>query len=199
VSNFKVFLSCAYKVELLFVLFQYLRQLILLLWDLHYVLFQVATASQFFISYTIRTFGALTFATIMTTRQVDYIGILSVIILADNKVFSLFFFSNNSCPCIAVACEHIAVLHLVCTSSQLDAVGWRGKSPSTSVSPVASQYVTCFRFNHGLTNVSCHQAIVFVALYTKSFLRSKPQKLAGSSPPRGSSPNPVSNSWQLVT
>jgi hypothetical protein len=34
-------------------------------------LFQVATASQFFISYTIRTFGALTFATIMTTRQVD--------------------------------------------------------------------------------------------------------------------------------
>lgn len=29
----------------------------------------VATASQFFISYTIRTFGALTFATIMTSRQ----------------------------------------------------------------------------------------------------------------------------------
>lgn len=29
----------------------------------------VATASQFFISYTIRNFGALTFATIMTTRQ----------------------------------------------------------------------------------------------------------------------------------
>ncbi|XP_058199630.1 UDP-galactose/UDP-glucose transporter 5B-like isoform X1 [Rhododendron vialii] len=29
----------------------------------------VATAGQFFISYTIRTFGALTFATIMTTRQ----------------------------------------------------------------------------------------------------------------------------------
>ncbi|KAK3007633.1 hypothetical protein RJ639_015344 [Escallonia herrerae] len=33
------------------------------------VLSTVATASQFFISYTIRTFGALTFATIMTTRQ----------------------------------------------------------------------------------------------------------------------------------
>ncbi|KAF6148840.1 hypothetical protein GIB67_014211 [Kingdonia uniflora] len=31
----------------------------------------VATISQFFISYTIRTFGALTFATIMTTRQVN--------------------------------------------------------------------------------------------------------------------------------
>ncbi|KAG6535286.1 hypothetical protein ZIOFF_000251 [Zingiber officinale] len=30
---------------------------------------QVATVSQFFISYTIRNFGALTFATIMTTRQ----------------------------------------------------------------------------------------------------------------------------------
>jgi hypothetical protein len=35
-------------------------------------LLQVATASQFFISYTIRNFGALTFATIMTTRQVKY-------------------------------------------------------------------------------------------------------------------------------
>ncbi|PWZ04007.1 hypothetical protein Zm00014a_031737 [Zea mays] len=103
------------------------------------ILSSVATASQFFISYTIRTFGALTFATIMTTRQ-----LVSILL---------------SC-------------NLVCTSSQLDAVGWRGKSPSTSVSP----------------------AIVFVALYTKSFLRSKPQKLAGSSPPRGSSPNPVSNS-----
>ncbi|KAJ3688367.1 hypothetical protein LUZ61_017531 [Rhynchospora tenuis] len=33
------------------------------------ILSTVATASQFFISYTIRTFGALTFATIMTTRQ----------------------------------------------------------------------------------------------------------------------------------
>ncbi|RXH84491.1 hypothetical protein DVH24_032775 [Malus domestica] len=36
----------------------------------------VATASQFFISYTIRTFGALTFATIMTTRQVVVFGSL---------------------------------------------------------------------------------------------------------------------------
>ncbi|KAG5598715.1 hypothetical protein H5410_030085 [Solanum commersonii] len=36
----------------------------------------VATASQFFISYTIRTFGALTFATIMTTRQVIVFGAL---------------------------------------------------------------------------------------------------------------------------
>lgn len=33
------------------------------------MLSSVATASQFFISYTIRNFGALTFATIMTTRQ----------------------------------------------------------------------------------------------------------------------------------
>lgn len=33
------------------------------------LLSMVATAGQFFISYTIRTFGALTFATIMTTRQ----------------------------------------------------------------------------------------------------------------------------------
>ena len=32
---------------------------------------QSATTSQFFISYTIKTFGALVFATIMTTRQVS--------------------------------------------------------------------------------------------------------------------------------
>ncbi|KAF8402837.1 hypothetical protein HHK36_010928 [Tetracentron sinense] len=38
----------------------------------------VATASQFFISYTIRTFGALTFATVMTTRQVIVFGSLYV-------------------------------------------------------------------------------------------------------------------------
>ncbi|KAK8489732.1 hypothetical protein V6N12_046756 [Hibiscus sabdariffa] len=36
----------------------------------------VATTSQFFISYTIRTFGALTFAAIMTTRQVIVFGSL---------------------------------------------------------------------------------------------------------------------------
>ncbi|KAK8550989.1 hypothetical protein V6N12_039664 [Hibiscus sabdariffa] len=34
----------------------------------------VATVSQFFISYTIRTFGALTFAAIMTSRQVIVFG-----------------------------------------------------------------------------------------------------------------------------
>ncbi|XP_020252594.1 UDP-galactose/UDP-glucose transporter 5B-like isoform X2 [Asparagus officinalis] len=40
------------------------------------LLSSVATASQFFISYTIRTFGALTFATIMTTRQAIVFGTL---------------------------------------------------------------------------------------------------------------------------
>uniref|UniRef100_A0A0E0H8N0 Uncharacterized protein n=1 Tax=Oryza nivara TaxID=4536 RepID=A0A0E0H8N0_ORYNI len=40
------------------------------------ILSSVATASQFFISYTIRTFGALTFATIMTTRQAIVFGAL---------------------------------------------------------------------------------------------------------------------------
>lgn len=38
-----------------------------------------ATASQFFISYTIRTFGALAFATIMTTRQLLSILLSSII------------------------------------------------------------------------------------------------------------------------
>lgn len=37
------------------------------------LLSMVATASQFFISYTIRTFGALIFSTIMTTRQLTSI------------------------------------------------------------------------------------------------------------------------------
>lgn len=93
------------------------------------ILSSVATASQFFISYTIRTFGALTFATIMTTRQ------------------------------------------------------------------LVSILLSCIWFVHPLSWMQwVGAAIVFVALYTKSFLRSKPQKLAGSSPPRGSSPNPVSNS-----
>ncbi|KAG0460786.1 hypothetical protein HPP92_021083 [Vanilla planifolia] len=41
----------------------------------------VATASQFFISYTIRTFGALTFATIMTTRQLVSILLSCVVFL----------------------------------------------------------------------------------------------------------------------
>ncbi|CAA3027196.1 UDP-galactose UDP-glucose transporter 5B [Olea europaea subsp. europaea] len=47
----------------------------------------VATISQFFISYTIRNFGALTFATIMTTRQFSHPltlepGIGAVVVLA---------------------------------------------------------------------------------------------------------------------
>ncbi|KAL0681668.1 hypothetical protein Bca4012_048515 [Brassica carinata] len=46
---------------------------------------QVATASQFFISYTIRTFGALTFAAIMTTRQVIVFGSLYAKNLLNNN------------------------------------------------------------------------------------------------------------------
>ncbi|CAK9169655.1 unnamed protein product [Ilex paraguariensis] len=45
----------------------------------------VATASQFFIYYTIRTFGALTFATIMTTRQVIVFGSLYARSFLKNK------------------------------------------------------------------------------------------------------------------
>ncbi|XP_057954856.1 UDP-galactose/UDP-glucose transporter 5 [Malania oleifera] len=43
------------------------------------MLSSAATISQFFISYTIRTFGALTFATIMTTRQLISIVISSIV------------------------------------------------------------------------------------------------------------------------
>nr|CAD1841997.1 unnamed protein product [Ananas comosus var. bracteatus] len=71
----------------------------------------VATASQFFISYTIRTFGALTFATIMTTRQ------------------------------------------------------------------LVSIMLSCVWFAHPFSwEQWIGSAIVFGALYTKSFLRNKPQK-----------------------
>ncbi|TVU18236.1 hypothetical protein EJB05_34324 [Eragrostis curvula] len=88
------------------------------------ILSSVATASQFFISYTIRTFGALTFATIMTTRQ------------------------------------------------------------------LVSILLSCVWFVHPLSWMQwVGAAIVFGALYTKSFLRSKPQRPVAGSPTHGSSPN----------
>ncbi|CAM0957909.1 unnamed protein product [Alopecurus aequalis] len=94
------------------------------------VLSTVATASQFFISYTIRTFGALTFATIMTTRQ------------------------------------------------------------------LVSILLSCVWFVHPLSWMQwVGAAIVFGALYAKSFSRSKPQKAAVASPSsQGSIPNNANNS-----
>ncbi|KQK07750.1 hypothetical protein BRADI_2g37440v3 [Brachypodium distachyon] len=91
------------------------------------ILSTVATASQFFISYTIRTFGALTFATIMTTRQ------------------------------------------------------------------LVSILLSCVWFVHPLSWMQwVGAAIVFGALYGKSFSRSKPQKAAPSS--QGSIPNSANSS-----
>ncbi|KAM3406389.1 hypothetical protein ACQJBY_000467 [Aegilops geniculata] len=89
------------------------------------ILSTVATASQFFISYTIRTFGALTFATIMTTRQ------------------------------------------------------------------LVSILLSCVWFVHPLSWMQwVGAAIVFGALYAKTFSRNKPQKAAvASSPSQGSVPN----------
>ncbi|KAM3399982.1 hypothetical protein ACQJBY_005082 [Aegilops geniculata] len=89
------------------------------------ILSTVATASQFFISYTIRTFGALTFATIMTTRQ------------------------------------------------------------------LVSILLSCVWFVHPLSWMQwVGAAIVFGALYAKTFSRNKPQKAAVvSSSPQGSVPN----------
>lgn len=94
------------------------------------ILSTVATASQFFISYTIRTFGALTFATIMTTRQ------------------------------------------------------------------LVSILLSCVWFVHPLSWMQwVGAAIVFGALYGKSFLRSKPQKAAvASSSSQGSIPNSANSS-----
>lgn len=64
-------LSMAWKAKtrifFLFIIFYFTERICFNIW-----VTQVATISQFFISYTIRTFGALTFATIMTTRQVTY-------------------------------------------------------------------------------------------------------------------------------
>ncbi|OVA18267.1 UAA transporter [Macleaya cordata] len=69
----------------------------------------VATASQFFISYTIRTFGALTFATIMTTRQELYIVLIHVA------------FRNLLVDKVG---EHNAVMHVVCTSIEPNTMAW---------------------------------------------------------------------------
>ncbi|VAH01044.1 unnamed protein product [Triticum turgidum subsp. durum] len=89
------------------------------------ILSTVATASQFFISYTIRTFGALTFATIMTTRQ------------------------------------------------------------------LVSILLSCVWFVHPLSWMQwVGAAIVFGALYAKTFSRNKTQKaMVASSSPQGSVPN----------
>ncbi|XP_039136810.1 UDP-galactose/UDP-glucose transporter 5B-like [Dioscorea cayenensis subsp. rotundata] len=93
----------------------------------------VATVSQFFISYTIRTFGALTFATIMTTRQ------------------------------------------------------------------LVSILLSCVWFAHPLSLRQWVGAvIVFGALYTKSFLRTKPQKATLSSPKRGVDGNLSNNTANNV-
>ncbi|XP_038980145.1 UDP-galactose/UDP-glucose transporter 5B-like [Phoenix dactylifera] len=87
------------------------------------ILSTVATVGQFFIYYTIRTFGALTFATIMTTRQ------------------------------------------------------------------LVSILLSCVWFSHPLSWIQwIGTAIVFGALYTKSFLKSKPHK-----PGNGLDANSASN------
>lgn len=88
------------------------------------ILSTVATASQFFISYTIRSFGALILATIMTTRQ------------------------------------------------------------------LVSILLSCIWFSHPLSWIQwIGAAIVFGALYTKSFLKSKPHKQGNN----GLDANPSSN------
>lgn len=51
-----------------------------------YLSLQAATTSQFFISYTIRTFGALIFATLMTTRQVSCSNLQDLILKSENEV-----------------------------------------------------------------------------------------------------------------
>ncbi|KAK1298250.1 UDP-galactose/UDP-glucose transporter 5 [Acorus calamus] len=85
-----------------------------------FMFWKVATASQFFISYTIRTFGALTFATIMTTRQ------------------------------------------------------------------LVSILLSCVWFGHPLSwEQYIGAVIVFGSLYTKSFLRTTPQKLTSATPING--------------
>jgi hypothetical protein len=85
---------------------------------------QVATASQFFISYTIRTFGALTFATIMTTRQVDTV-------LTSVMYFHLYLLNHLFTEIqqnVFTVGEYTPVLRLVRAPPQLDAVGWGCKS-----------------------------------------------------------------------
>jgi hypothetical protein len=107
---------------------------------------QVATASQFFISYTIRTFGALTFATIMTTRQV-YIQLWLVSHTCTHIMEP--FADSNSTYVFAVG-EYTAVLCLVCASPQLDAVGWRCKSSVPFLVSHTCHFLRLFRLQSTL-------------------------------------------------
>ncbi|XP_071720681.1 UDP-galactose/UDP-glucose transporter 5B-like [Rutidosis leptorrhynchoides] len=73
----------------------------------------VATASQFFISYTFFSFGALTFATILTTRQANSICQSSILIskLSTNLLFNKPFILNSAVS------EHFFVACLVWSPS----------------------------------------------------------------------------------
>lgn len=90
------------------------------------IVMQVATASQFFISYTIRTFGALAFATIMTTRQVKRLFIYTLV--KTTVYVNCQAHWRRLIP--DVACEHFIVMFVVCTSTYLGAVHWSCKSTS---------------------------------------------------------------------
>ncbi|KAJ0792080.1 putative UAA transporter [Helianthus annuus] len=108
----------------------------------------VATASQFFISYTIRTFGALTFATIMTTRQL--VSILLSCVWFSHPLSVEQFIG-------AVSTRLYPSLHF----SKFYAINILSYIISIIILFVALQFFL--------------QVIVFGSLYAKSYLKRKPE------------------------
>lgn len=151
---------------------------------------QVATASQFFISYTIRTFGALTFATIMTTRQVVIRKLLILLRHGNLIIHSSVFLHNIVFFSGVLVGKHSAVVRVVRSSSQLGTNDWFCKFPI----PQPFLHLLNMEFQK---KFFVFQVIVFVTLYAKSFMRNKPRNLPLEQDPEngGSSSTSKENPW----
>lgn len=140
---------------------------------------QVATASQFFISYTIRTFGALTFATIMTTRQVDH---NSQIIL---ETFLLMMLLIDGVFCFSLVLKLVSIM-LSCVWFK-HPLSWEQGMGAVSLyfnpnSIFAFFYYLFYCISFGFPTLPdaqhyfsyIDQVVVFGSLYAKMFLRTTP-------------------------
>ena len=134
---------------------------------------QVATAGQFFISYTIRTFGALTFAIIMTTRQVKRwytkVDIHKRFVHLFSNMHSLNENFNEPCS----VSEHLAIVCVVCASPKLGTMDRSCKHSLVSI--YWFLMIDCCQDFWINANFLC-QATVFGALYAKTLLVAKKPK-----------------------
>lgn len=131
---------------------------------------QVATASQFFISYTIRTFGALTFATIMTTRQVNSKISLTFIIFHGRVSYQLYPYSCFWLKLVSIMLSCVWFSHPLSWKQWIGAVSHDFNHPPTFLRTILKlSTIITFGFDHV-------QVLVFGSIYARSFLRSAPQK-----------------------